>query len=126
MTSTTNTSTAREVAETIGCSIQTVMNKAKTMGLKFKGRSTDEHSALVDLLNNVRPRPRRVATKHSGVSLRDRITKHLEAGKRMIQHTAAEVAGIDEKIALLRQKREELVAAQRLLEAETQTLGQEE
>jgi len=61
MTPTTNTSKAREIAETIGCSVQTVMNKAKGLGIKFKGRSAAEHNTLLGVLNAVRPRHGRIS-----------------------------------------------------------------
>jgi len=69
MTPTTNTSKAREIAETIGCSVQTVMNKAKGLGIKFKGRSAAEHNTLLGVLNAVRPRHGRIPSSNLGGSI---------------------------------------------------------
>lgn len=127
MTQTTNTSTAREVAEAIGCSIQTVMNKVKDLGIKFKGRSAAEHDILLGGLGAVRPRPRRVtAKKYSGALLRDRIVKHLNAGKRLIDETAAAIRNLNSEIKNLEGKRAGLVAYSSLLDGEQRVLAPED
>ena len=54
-------SSARQVAEEAGCSTATVNNKAKSLGIKIKGRSPESHAQLLEALKNVRPRKRKAA-----------------------------------------------------------------
>ena len=54
-------STARQIADEIGCSMATINNRAKKLGIKFKGRSPENHGNLLDALKNVKPRKKRKA-----------------------------------------------------------------
>lgn len=99
MTLTTNTSKAREVAEAIGCSVPTVMNKAKVLGIVFKKRSMAEHDALLGVLMEVRPRPRRTKlVANRSANLDNRIAKHLDIGKQLINEAAVTIRELDNKI----------------------------
>lgn len=49
-------STARQIAEELGCSMATVNNRAKSLGFKLKGRSPEDHGKLMEALSSVKPR----------------------------------------------------------------------
>ena len=51
-----HTSSARQIAEEKACSMSTVNAKAKALGIKFKGRSPNDHERLLEALKSVRPR----------------------------------------------------------------------
>ena len=51
-----HTSSARQIAEEKACSMSTVNAKAKALGIKFKGRSPNDHERLLEVLKSVRPR----------------------------------------------------------------------
>ncbi len=51
-----HTSTAKELATEIGCSVATVNSKVAALGIKFKGRSPDDHQRLMEAVKNVKPR----------------------------------------------------------------------
>ena len=54
-------STASQIADEAGCSMATVNNKAKKLGIKLKGRSPEDHGNLIDALKSVKPRKRKGA-----------------------------------------------------------------
>ena len=54
-------STARQIAEETNCSMATVNNKAKKLGIKVKGRSPEDHDRLIEALKSVKPRKRKGA-----------------------------------------------------------------
>jgi len=58
-----NLSTAKKIAEDHGCSVATVNNKAKTIGVKLKGRTQEDHDRLLTALKDVKPRKRKAKAK---------------------------------------------------------------
>jgi len=91
------TTSARDIAIALGCSLPTVLTKAKSLGIKFKGRTTEQHVALMLGLAAVKPRPRKMKkTKNfSKQTLHDRIQAHLTEGKNLIICAKEELAELN-------------------------------
>lgn len=115
---TDNLSTARQLAEAFGCSLPTVMLKAKKLGLKFKGRTTAEHDTLVAVLEEVRPRARKAkaAPLTANQVLHQSIAGHLDQKHNLIKKVKDRVAQIDLERDALNSEKATLLAQIRALD----------
>jgi hypothetical protein len=123
MTNLNNESTARELATSFGCSLPTVMIKAKTLGIKFKGRTVTEHAALMDALATVQPRPRKQTKKQSKRPLGDRIKEHFVQGKELIQLVEEEYDRVKTETVTLTETGIELKKTLEQLKTEQETFS---
>jgi hypothetical protein len=129
--STTKDSTAREIASSIGCSMQTVANKAKGLGIKFRGRTGAEHDSLVAALGTVKPRPRgfTVATRRTKgekqLTLAVCVARHLEESKKLFALVKAEIAEQEKQADGLRSSLDTWRKAAAQLETEQKGFDQE-
>jgi len=96
------------------------MVRAKKLGLKFKGRKTAEHDALVAALETVRPRARKIVVdkKSSKRTLTDRIEAHLIEGRSLLVTAKEEMAQLDKSVSDLNAARLVLSTQIDLLTAE--------
>jgi len=123
-TMTDQTTTAREIAASLGCSLQTVMNKAKALGIKFKGRTATQHADLLAALDAVNPRPRKAATRRrQRKTLADRIAEHLAAGVELIAAAQEELHSLDQETAKLESQRKWVADRIAALKTEQAELG---
>jgi hypothetical protein len=118
-----HTSTARQVAEEIGCSVATVNNKAAKLGFKLKGRSPANHSRLLDALKSVKPRKKRAKVKSPKAEARKAPAAPRRRGKAKSSHLAfagdvdayfkqgkALIAEVRKRLAEVENEKEELTA----------------
>lgn len=119
---TTNSSTAKEISESIGCSTATVMLRAKALGFKFKGRTPSEHNTLLGSLTTVSPRKRKTKKNGESKQLPDLIKDHLECGKKLIVAAETLLGSITEEQRSLEIKKSNLLAQIDCLSREQQDL----
>jgi len=117
MTIITEKSTIAEIANFFGCSTATVVLKAKTLGIKLRGRSDVEHATLVSALTLVTPRPRKEKSKKTG-SLQERIGAHFLAGKALIEEIKKELGNMTKQEVDIEVSKKEMGAALASLERE--------
>jgi len=118
-----HTSSARQIAEEKACSMSTVNAKAKALGIKFKGRSPNDHERLLDALKSVRPR-KKVAPPASydpKASNAARVAKKGSAKRRRRKTAAKPDAPGPNVQSFLKQAKDYIVVVKRrLVEVEKQ------
>ena len=98
-------STAKQIAAEVGCSVATVNNKAKVIGIKLKGRSPEDHGRLMEALKSVKPRKRKAATKKKATrkkkaaapSFAGDVASFLTQGKSFIPELRKRIAALDKE-----------------------------
>ncbi len=116
-------STARQIAEEVGCSMATVNNKAKGLGFKLKGRSPENHAKLMEALSSVKPRkkvkapkkakkakkaPKKAAPKKAAASVD--LDGFFNQGKAYIVEIRRRLAALDKEKAALEDQLAKLYA----------------
>lgn len=127
-----HTSTAREIAAELGCSVATVNNHAQKLRLRLKGRTPEDHRALLRSLEGVRPRRRahqvtdiggaappptkkrrRRSPASSGADRTRAVTRDVDAyfdrGKDLIEAIRARLEQLEEERRELNEKLEALL-----------------
>ena len=107
-------STAKQIAEDAGCSVATVNNKAKKLGIKIKGRTQDEHASILTALSDVKPRKRKAKAKSkppknaarqkpAGPDFSD-VDAYFKHGKKLIAEIKKRINALDKEKAALTEK----------------------
>ncbi len=107
-------STAKQIAEEAGCSVATVNNKAKKLGIKIKGRTQDEHASLLTALSDVKPRKRKAKAKSkppkkaarqkaAGPDYSD-VDAYFKHGKKLISEIKKRIKDLDKEKGALTEK----------------------